>query len=675
MHLSDREVGVNKLLFYGQRVKVMSPSEIIYRIRWKTKQKVHNRIKKASLDNNEELAKIKALPTLEQFKKEKKGNFFFEKKDTKNNLTKNEIIKEYKENFSLKALLQEADQLCKHKIPLYDLKKSLGTSINWNKDYKTGQVWPQKYVGKLHHADPNYGFVRYVWELNRHSFLPVLARAFYLSGDDKYAQKVLSLIEDWIKQNPYLETINWFSGLELAIRIINWIWSLKFIRNYDKLSEERFNKIVQNIYLQYDTIIDNLSFYSSANNHLTGELAGLKLITTIFSYFKNAAEWNKKSTQLLKKDTLQQIYEDGTGAEQSSNYLLFTLNLYLQAFIVTESKLPFECKKKFQNAGQFLLALSTNREQTANFGDSDDAHPVDLLDQKHNKIEALLNSLAILYSNGEFKSYSKTIDEQSFWIFGVKGTEKYNKIKVKKRVEESKLFDKGGYLISQSKQASLIFDCGPLGYLEPAGHGHCDALSILFSAQGKDFLIDPGTYVYQNDKEWRCYFKSTPAHNTLTIDQKNQSKIKGDFIYGKKAEVNIEKFILAKDTDMITASHNGYENIGVIHQREIVHHKINKEITIVDTLKTAGQHDCSIFFNLHPQVKVKREQNKFILERDNTKITLILDDNLEVQQYRGSLKPLRGWYSPSFGVKEPAVCLEGKIKIKRDTEIKSKVEY
>ena len=50
----------------------------------------------------------------------------------------------------------------------------------------------------------------------------------------------------------------------------------------------------------------------------------------------------------------------------------------------------------------------------------------------------------------------------------------------------SDVFEKGGYYIlgtdfGTPTEQKLIFDCGSLGYLSLAAHGHADALSVIFS--------------------------------------------------------------------------------------------------------------------------------------------------------------------------------------------------
>ena len=42
---------------------------------------------------------------------------------------------------------------------------------------------------------------------------------------------------------------------------------------------------------------------------------------------------------------------------------------------------------------------------------------------------------------------------------------------------------------------------------------------------GYPFLVDPGTYAYHTHAEWRKYFVSTLAHNTVTINNADQASI------------------------------------------------------------------------------------------------------------------------------------------------------
>src|SRR3989344_6950145 len=191
---------ISKIAFYLNRAAAMSFPEICYRIKWKANMAVTNKLKMMFGLNNNYLKSLKKIDLLNDFKKSKRGNFFFE------NYARERVLKEYKKYFSVERARRIADNYCRHLIPIFEFNKNLGKEINWNKDYKTGKSWPKEYVGKLHHEDNYHGFVRYVWELNRQSHLTAIARAYYLTHDKKYAEETLLQIEGWIKQNPYLKT-------------------------------------------------------------------------------------------------------------------------------------------------------------------------------------------------------------------------------------------------------------------------------------------------------------------------------------------------------------------------------------------------------------------------------------------------------------------------------------
>lgn len=616
----------------------MSLPELLYRIKWKTKLETYYKI----LSLKQQKINLPFEQLQQDFNSTK---FWFEYSQEKN---KEKILQEYYPNLTPKSTISKANAYLQHTIPIYELRKNLGKEINWNKDYKTEKIWTRQFIGKIHHADSNYGYVRYIWELNRCNHLVTLAQAYFLTENEKYAQEIISQIGSWIGQNPYLKTINWFSGLELGTRIINWTIALKLIKKSSYLTQERLNNALSSIYLQTDFTYHNLSKYSSANNHLVGELASIKLTTAVFPHFPHAKKWNKISTKKIDREILQQIYEDGVGKEQSVNYLLFILDLYFWSSLAIDQEIKPEIKTRIIKSREFLSALEIGTFLPS-IGDTDEAYVSGIHSEKE-RINFFNHWTAKINHNPQIKN------------------------------TPSKLFPLGGYFISKNtaQNTTLIFDCGPLGYLSTSGHGHCDALSFILTINNKPFFTDPGTYVYHEGKEWRNYFKSTEAHNTIKIDQRDQSQITGPFTYGKKAQTKIINSKINPIIDEITASHNGYKNRGVIHQRTITHDKKAQEITILDILQTKNNkpHELSLFFNLSPTIKIQESSNNhFILSQEKTKIKLTLDPSLNTTQHHGETNPIFGWNSPQFGIKIPSLCLESTTKITTTTTFKTTITY
>src|SRR5262249_22089116 len=97
-------------------------------------------------------------------------------------------------------------------------------------------------------------------------------------------------------------------------------------------------------------------------------------------------------------------------------------------------------------------------------------------------------------------------------------------------------FERGGYVIlgkslHTPEEFRATVDCGPLGYNRIAGHGHADALSVQVSWGGVQMLVDAGTYCYNAAPALRHFFRGTHAHNTLVVDDCDQSTYGASFLW------------------------------------------------------------------------------------------------------------------------------------------------
>ena len=107
--------------------------------------------------------------------------------------------------------------------------------------------------------------------------------------------------------------------------------------------------------------------------------------------------------------------------------------------------------------------------------------------------------------------------------------------------------------------------CWPMplrwAYLSIAAHGHADALAFTLSLGGEEFLIDPGTYAYHTQKLWRDYFRGTYAHNTVRVDEVDQSEIGGNFMWMRKARATLLRHEAQGSQQSWAASHDGYRRL------------------------------------------------------------------------------------------------------------------
>ena len=81
------------------------------------------------------------------------------------------------------------------------------------------------YCFKVNHRSEDVtGNVKQVWELSRMHHVTVLATAFALTGDERYAERAASHLRSWWAQNPFLSGVHWTSGIETGLRLIAWVW-------------------------------------------------------------------------------------------------------------------------------------------------------------------------------------------------------------------------------------------------------------------------------------------------------------------------------------------------------------------------------------------------------------------------------------------------------------------
>jgi hypothetical protein len=172
-----------------------------------------------------------------------------------------------------------------------------------------------------------------------------------------------------------------------------------------------------------------------------------------------------------------------------------------------------------------------------------------------------------------------------------------------------------GMFIFKFKNIYLAIRCGPLGL--NGGHTHNDNLSFELNVQGRDFIIDGGSYLYTPFPNIRNLFRSTKAHNTLILNGLEQNDwadgLVGLFSMRDRAQARILKLGIQN----LKGEHYGF---GPIHRREF---KIDGSSLVVEDILETDQ-ASEIILNLAPEVKIlcleKHDSEEFFLEMSSADI-------------------------------------------------------
>ena len=160
-------------------------------------------------------------------------------------------------------------------------------------------------------------------------------------------------------------------------------------------------------------------------------------------------------------------------------------------------------------------------------------------------------------------------------------------------------FEVGGMTVFRDQGVMLVFDHGPVGFHSTAGHGHADALSLWLHYRGEPIWVDWGTFRYNGASQERDWARSTAAHNTVTLNDQNQSEISGPFNWGRRARCRVLSLDL--DGGRISAEHDGYAPI--THRRDV--HVESDRIVIHDALFGAGAVDVEVRLRLSERCRAE----------------------------------------------------------------------
>lgn len=588
------------------------------------------------------------------------------------------------------ALIDRADHIVEHKLSYFHLRDhDHGHPLQWNKDHGSNIVAPTCLAQKIDYRDfSETGDCKLIWEPNRHQHLVVLARAWRTSGNDTYIKAIKEQVESWLIQCPYGYGMNWRSPMELSIRLINWVWTLDLTYESGLFSGVFRDCLFHSIYLHLREVTRKYSQGSSANNHLIGEAGGVFIATSYFPQLANAQKWQGESFDILCREIGLQTFADGSNKELALEYQFFVLQFFLLCGLVGRwcgKEFPAEYWHNVERQLLFIGRLQEGGGSSVFFGDADDGYVLDLGDSPTDP-KPLLAAGVLLFENAQCKGWAPEYCESLRWLFGATSRDRFLSITsggMTDRIVSHAFPDSGFYLLQSghkdtNDRISVLFDCGQLGFGAIAAHGHADALSFTLRAFGEDILIDPGTYDYFTFPEWRSYFKSTLAHNTIEVDDKDQSIMLGLFLWGKRAQARCLEWHPSDNGGRVRGEHTGYLRLKepVLHRRSIQLEGLTRLLQIADEIVTKGQHTIRFALHFSPTCTLEQlDETGFRIFCRNGCALLRLDRNLDIRLFHGSQKPPLGWRSSGYHQKQPCTTLIGSADICGDITISSSISF
>jgi Heparinase II/III-like protein/Heparinase II/III N-terminus len=545
---------------------------------------------------------------------------------------------------------------------------------DWFFDPVTGRRAPQvDYCFRVNHRSEDVtGNVKQIWELSRMHHLTVLAAAYALSGDERYAERVASHLRSWWAQNPFLSGVHWTSGIESGVRLITWVWVRRLLDGWVGAAElfERNDVALAQIWWHQHYLASFRSRGSSANNHVIAEAAGLLVASLAFDWFAESSRWSEEAARVLEEELKSNTFPSGVNREMAFDYQGFVAELAMVAAAEADwdgRPLSDDLWTVLYRMFDVVAATVDAKHRAPRHGDGDNGRAL-VLDPP--ATERSSDLLAVGYSLFDTPEWWPTAGPTLTSTLLASMTDRRRTVGHSER-RPSHYADAGLTLLRSSptdgEEIWCRCDAGPHGFLSIAAHAHADALAVEVRYDGIDVLADPGTYCYHGEPSWRSYFRSTLAHNTIEVGRQDQSTSGGPFLWTRHARSRLIELETDEDGEATawTAEHDGYRSLTppVTHRRSVRLVSRLRRLEIVDVLETTGDHGFRLAFHLGPHIQAQMVGHSVELswshDAGSRRATLFLPAGPSWSLSRGATDPILGWYSSRFGENQPAWAVVG----------------
>ena len=584
------------------------------------------------------------------------------------------------------AVVAAADRLLAGEWSLLGQARPDIAAPDWFLDPISGTRAPQERLAfSIDHRDESEtGNVKAVWELSRHHHLTVLASAWWLTHDDAYADLVAGQLRSWWRENPFLSGVHWTSGIELGVRLTSWVWIRRLLDEWPKVGDlfETNDDALRQIWWHQRFLSAFHSRGSSGNNHAVAEAVGQLVAACAFPWYAESQRWRVEAAQRLERSLAANTFESGVNRELATDYHRFVTELGLVAAVEADS-----AGHPLGSATWALLTASLDAaawmlDETGRpprQGDGDEGRALVVDDPDEDPWAGLLAIGAAVV--GPQPWWPETSDSVEAHLLGALAARRARR--TGSAEPPSAMADAGMFVLRTPPEDGPEIWCrcdgGPHGYLSIAAHAHADALSVEVRYGGVDVLADPGTYCYHGEPEWRSYFRSTRAHNTIELGGANQSVEGGPFLWTTQAETTVKEAApgAGHGSQTWSGQHSGYLRLKVpaVHGRTVTLEPSSRHVSIVDRVTSRGVVPLRMTLHLGPAVTARMNGTvaELTWQTDDGEVSadLHLPSQLRWTAHRGETDPILGWYSPRFGERVPTTALLGTGACERELELRT----
>jgi len=546
------------------------------------------------------------------------------------------------------------------------------TFPDWHSDPVHHRRAPLVCWADVPYLDASIGDHKIIWELNRHQYWLQLGRAYWLTGDSRYAQSISRQLESWLDANPPLTGINWASMLEIGLRTISWTMAIHLLASAADVAFPLARCLVA-LERQLAHVEEHLSYYFSPNTHLTGEALALFVVGHAFPELDSSSRWVNTGRRILIREIDLQILADGGHVERSMHYQRYTLDFYLLALLTARRAGDSHAERVFADAAvrlaDFTQGVADDDGRLPLIGDDDGGMLWPMTGRDCVDVRDSLATAAVVLNRPQLARWG--LQEETFWMAApeaiafVDETGQIGDAAARTGCSaartlsgpRSQTFPDSGYVVMRAGRDHAVLDAGAHGYMN-GGHAHADALSLTLSVGGRPLLVDPGTSTYTMDAQLRDHMRGSFSHNTICVDGKPQSISAGPFHWATATDAHLHASRHNACFDWVEGTHNGYSPIQ--HRRSVIRADGSGWL-IVDEIRGNGigddqnaTHSAASHWHFHPEWMLCNEgMGRLRATHLDGAEAWLLFDAADLSLFHGDDESGPAWYAPVYGTLLP----------------------
>ena len=594
--------------------------------------------------------------------RERRTAFFFQPSDRSGY---RKALREILGEPELESLVNEAREIQEGTFRyFFSQSASLGFPPDWHSNPFTGQrSSPAAHWSRIPMFSRETGDLKFIWEPGRFASAYTLARAYWATEDESYAETFWQLIESWASANPPNQGAHWKCGQETSLRLMAWCFALYAVADSPATTPERLFQIVGMIAAQADRVSrDHIYAHLQRNNHAISEGVGLWTVGLLFPELRNANEWRDQGRKILAEEAERQIADDGSYIQNSLNYHRLMLQDYIWAARLGETcgdQLPASLLRRIERAVEFLYQMQDQESgRVPCYGNNDGALILPLNTCDYTDFRPVIAAGNYLVNRNRIYEPGPW-EEDLLWLFGQEAL----KAPVKPIQPVSLSADRGGYYTLRGERSFALTRCTTYRY-RPA---QADMLHLDLWWRGANIACDAGTYLYYAEPPWNNNLIGTGIHNTVSVAGEDQMINGPRFMWFEWTKAKPLSFARSYEgrLESFQGQHDGYLRLDApaLHRRAVLRAGDDVWIVVDDLLGQGTNAVACHWLLAEGEHTIDESANRVCLKLPVGDLQLHWDVT-NIEQTRVDItcgdesKAPRGWRSRYYGAREPALSFQ-----------------